>query len=233
MTIIAKKLAFYTDSIGHDSGNPIINLAANVCAKLPGTTFDAQQLGGQTMLCAYSGLFANGAANWLGGLTMAQHTEMIQPDTIVLHLGGNDADPYIRGTSGNLADSSVAYLMSLYGQSAAASGRKIAVVQAPSVVVTDYPGYFTDPDAAAAAHAYRDINIARLQIVRDAVVAQINSLYPGAAQRIDYHGSGAIAPVTMGPNDTTDGLHPIQSKHLEISHSIAKQIGAWRGWPAL
>jgi hypothetical protein len=225
MPIIANKLAFYTDSIGHYPNEPIVNLAANVCAKLSGVTFDAQQLGGQTMANAYNGL--NGGSPWLGGLTMPQHTDMIQPDTIVIHLGGNDTDAFIsEQTSGSIADSAVAYLMALYGQSAAAAGRKIGVLQAPVVVPEDSTYSPSDTQAWVG-------RCTRLQQVREAVVAQINSLYPGAAKLIYYRGPNAISPVTMGPGSTGDGMHPTVAKHLEISRSIAVELGAWRGWSVL
>lgn len=229
MPIIANKLAFYTDSIGHYPPIPAVNLAANVCAKLVGVTYDAQQLGEQSMVHAYNGQFNNGAPNWLGGLNMPQHTDMIQADTIVLHLGGNDADPFMAGTSSNLFESPVRYLTVLYGQNAAASGRKIAVVEAPAVVMTDSPLWATDPDAV---RNYRD-GMNRLQQIRESAVAEINSLYPGAAKIIYYRAPNAIAPVTMNPGSTVDGLHPKEAKHMEIAHSIATELGAWRGWSVL
>ncbi len=232
MPIIANKLAFYTDSIGHYPPIPAVNLAANVCAKLPAVTYDAQQLGSQSMGYAYNGQFNDGAPNWLGGLTMSQHTDMIQADTIVLHLGGGDVDPFIQGTNPDISQSPVAYLMTVYGWHAAAAGRKIAVVQAPLVVVTDYPKWNDGPDEQAAALAYRD-SVGRLQQVRESVVAQINAHYPGAAQLIYYHGPNAIDPVTMGPGDTLDGLHPTETKHFLIARSIARALGAWRGWSVL
>ncbi len=236
MTIIAKKIAFYTDSFGNDPTNPNINLAAHVCAKLPGTTFDAQQTGGQGLYNAYHGLTPTGAPGWLGGLTMSQHTEMVQPDTIVIHLGYNDSgpngagDPYISGASSNPADSYVAYMLALYGQSAATSGRKIAVIQAPATVVAD-SAYASNPTDPAVLEL--QARIGRLQQVLDAAVNQINSVYPGAAKLIHYRAPGAIDPVTMGTGSTSDGLHPTLAKHLEISHSIATEVGYWRGWPVL
>lgn len=220
MPIIANKLAFYTDSIGHVPEDPSINLAAHVCAKLVGVTYDAQQLGGQSLVAAY-----NGSGNWLGGLTMPQHTEMIQPDTIVMHLGGNDNDLFINGTTTDMAQSSVAYLTTLYGQGVAAAGRKIAVVQAPVVVREDVDRTLYSEEYIQAWIGF----CARLQTVREAAVAQINSQYPGAAKLIYYR-----PPVTMAPGSTgQDGLHPKPAKHLEIAHAIATALGAWRGWSVL
>lgn len=230
MTIIAKKIAFYTDSFGAVPNDSSINLAAHVCAKLPGTTFDAQQEGGQNMHNAYNGLYPNGAPGWLGGLTMSQHTELVQADTIVIHLGGNDkdSDPYLNGSNPSMASSHVAYMLAAHGQSAAASGRKIAVVQAPAIVVAD--SGFDPSDPALIKHQN---SLALLQNVLDTTVNQINSVYPGAAKLIYYRAPGAIDPVTMGTGSTSDGIHPILAKHLEISHSIATEVGYWRGWPVL
>ncbi|MES2611481.1 MAG: hypothetical protein V4679_14640 [Pseudomonadota bacterium] len=224
MPIIANKLAFYTDSIGNVPGDPSINLAANVCAKLVGVTYDAQQLGGQKMGYAYNGQFSDGSPNWLGGLTMPQHTELIQADTIVLHLGGNDPDSFIQGATTDMSQSPVAYLMALYGQTAAASGRKIAIMQAPVVVEEDVN---KDDYSPADIQAWK-LRCTNLQVVREAVVAQINSQYPGAAKLIYYR-----PPVVMDPGTTGDGMHPKPAKHLEIAHAIAASLGAWRGWSVL
>ncbi|MBV7540648.1 SGNH/GDSL hydrolase family protein [Acidovorax sp. sic0104] len=249
--VIARKIAVYTDSFG-DGGNPLgrpkrtvsggfgfnsqystwesygnasnqFNMARRISAAVPGSSYDAQQFGGSTLVGMTDGyrpdLNTNALVPAFGGLTLVQHAIAIQADQVVIHLGGNDAlSPADRTAV------SAYWFSQLIGKPLAQNGTRLAIVEAPYPVPEDTFGP-TDPTTGA----YADFVGRRdsLNSGIDAAVAEINAHYPGFATRVRYWSNGAVA---MNPGTTHEGLHPTLVTHMAIASAVAAQVRAFRGW---
>lgn len=250
MPVIARKLAVYTDSFG-DGGNPFggpkrtvsggpgfnsqfstwesygnasnqFNMARRISAAIAGSSYDAQQFGGSTLVGMTNGyrpdLTTGTTVQAWGGLTLVQHAIGIQADQVVIHLGGNDvATPADRTAIS-------AYLFSQIGKALAQNGTRLAIVEAPYPVPEDTYGP-TDPTTGA----YQDFVGRRdsLNLGIDAAVAEINAHYPGFATRVRYWSNGAVA---MNPGTTHEGLHPTLVTHMAIAAAVAAEVRAFRFW---
>jgi len=258
--IIPKKIAVYTDSIG-DGGNigrnvttaggnpsgPVsqyvsypgysnspsdYNLALRIHQGAGSSAYDAQQVGGSTLRDMVNGI--GGAGPAFGGLTLVQHAALVQADTVVIHLGGNDRDaqgifnPYD-------AEDKTGQRIAALGLALAAEGRRLVVIEAPYVVPEDAIAAFlgtvlAEPvDAAGLQNEYNERTTRFAGVSRGITngVNAVNAAYPGFAARVNYWSNGAVP---MSPGATHEGLHPTLATHNAIANAVAIQVKAWRGW---
>ena len=258
--IIPKKIAVYTDSIGDGGnvgrhtttagGNPAgpvsqyvdypgysnspsdYNFALRIHQGAGSSTYDAQQVGASTLRDMVNGISGAGIA--FGGLTLVQHAALVQADTVIIHLGGNDYHAEGIFTPYDAEDKTGQRIAAL-GLALAAEGRRLVAIEAPYVVPEDaiaaFLGTVTYPavDAEGLQNDY-NARTARYAGVSRGItngVNAVNAAYPGFAARVNYWSNGAVP---MNPGATHEGLHPTLSTHNAIANAVAIQVKAWRGW---
>ena len=225
----------YVSYPGYSNSPSDYNLALRIHNASGSTSYDAQQFGGSTLWGMMNGNkpdFATGGEQpAFGGLTLVQHAALVQADTVIIHLGGNDGAN--QGITNVIEkEDKTGQRIAALGLALAAEGRRLIVIEAPYVVPEDAYNAFMPtgtvdvPGLWAAYNAFTADFQATSRGITNGVNA-VNASYPGYAARVNYWSNGAVP---MNPGATHEGLHPTLGTHNAIANAVAIQVKAWRGW---